>query len=384
LRTSRSLTVAGALLAAGALAATATAQSVGGDPSTYGVITIAVEGPQTGDQASNGLDMLRGVQLAAREFNASGGFYGRKVRVIRANDKANPDIAVSVARKAVKSGAVAVIGPYNSSVGLKNLSVYTKAKVVPVQMTSTDATTGKGVTVQPKNSQISPVESEFITTQWKPSRVSMLVDPSAYTKSMANRLQRTLESSGAVVTQVPISEDQTDFAPQIAQALAGSPDVVYLSTYYPEGSAIAKQLVATGSTARCFAGLANQDPAFITGAGVAASRQCVFSGVPTPQQFPTAKAYVRNYTKTFRKTPGTWGTFTYDSAKILFRAWKRAGTAFDYSRVLAQLRKTANYRGATGKITINRVGNRPNVPVSILNVDANGDFNVVYTNRKNK
>jgi len=384
LRTSRSLTVAGALLAAGALAATATAQSVGGDPSTYGVITIAVEGPQTGDQASNGLDMLRGVQLAAREFNASGGFYGRKVRVVRANDKANPDIAVSVARKAVKSGAVAVIGPYNSSVGLKNLSVYTKAKVVPVQMTSTDATTGKGVTVQPKNSQISPVESEFITTQWKPSRVSMLVDPSAYTKSMANRLQRTLESSGAVVTQVPISEDQTDFAPQIAQALVGSPDVVYLSTYYPEGSAIAKQLVATGSTARCFAGLANQDPAFITGAGVAASRQCVFSGVPTPQQFPTAKAYVRNYTKTFRKTPGTWGTFTYDSAKILFRAWKRAGTAFDYSRVLAQLRKTANYRGATGKITINRVGNRPNVPVSILNVDANGDFNVVYTNRKNK
>lgn len=384
MRTSRSLTVAGALLAAGALAATATAQSVGGDPATYGVITIAVEGPQTGDQASNGLDMLRGVQLAAREFNASGGFYGRKVRVIRANDKANPDIAVSVARKAVKSGAVAVIGPYNSSVGLKNLSVYTKAKVVPVQMTSTDATTGKGVTVQPKNSQISPVESEFITTQWKPSRVSMLVDPSAYTKSMANRLQRTLESSGAVVTQVPISEDQTDFAPQIAQALAGSPDVVYLSTYYPEGSAIAKQLVATGSTARCFAGLANQDPAFITGAGVAASRQCVFSGVPTPQQFPTAKAYVRNYTKTFRKTPGTWGTFTYDSAKILFRAWKRAGTAFDYSRVLAQLRKTANYRGATGKITINRVGNRPNVPVSILNVDADGDFNVVYTNRKNK
>jgi ABC-type branched-subunit amino acid transport system substrate-binding protein len=94
---------------------------------------------------------------------------------------------------------------------------------------------------------------------------------------------------------------------------------------------------------------------------------------------------VSAYTKAFPgKQPGTWGTFTYDSARILFRAWDRAGTPFSYAKVVAQLRKTTNYAGATGKITINKVGNRPNVPVSILTVDSGGQFDVMYTNRSTK
>ena len=45
-----------------------------------------------------------------------------------------------------------------------------------------------------------------------------------------------------LVSQVTISDTQTDFTPQITQALANNPTVVYLSTYYPQGAAIAKQL----------------------------------------------------------------------------------------------------------------------------------------------
>ena len=52
--------------------------------------------------------------------------------------------------------------------------------------------------------------------------------------------------------------------------------------------------------------------------------------------------------------------------------------------MLAQLKKTTNFAGATGKITINRQGNRPNVPVSILSVNAQGNFTVVTTDRSNK
>src|SRR5258705_12045363 len=43
-------------------------------------LLIAVEGPQTGEQAANGLDQLRGVRLAVRQLNAHGGLWnGRKV-----------------------------------------------------------------------------------------------------------------------------------------------------------------------------------------------------------------------------------------------------------------------------------------------------------------
>ena len=380
---------AAAFIAAGAVVSTASAgliggSSVGGDPSTYGTIGIAMEGPLTGAQGSNGQDMLRGVQLAVKQYNAKGGYYGRMVQIVQVDDQANPVKALPAAAKAIKAKVVAVVGPFNSSVGLVNLPVYTKAKIVPVQMTSTDDTTGYGVTVQPKNSQISPVESNYILKVLKPAKVSMITTDSAYTTGMSSRLKAALEPKGVLVTNIVVQENQADYTAAVEQALTDNPTVVYLSTYFPEGAKIAAALKATGNPAKCFAGLANQDPGFITAAGIPASQNCVFSGVPDPSQFLTAKGYVAAYKKAFPgKTPGTWGTFTYDSANILFASWKKADP-FTYGDVLARLKKTKNFKGATGKITINSQGNRPNVPVSILTVDAAGDFNVMYTDRSNK
>ena len=373
----RALAVAAGLLAVGAIATPALAETIGGNPgASDGPIFIAVEGPQTGSQASTGQDMLRGVQLAVKQVHAKGGVLGRQVRIVKANDQANPSLAKKVAGQVISGSSVAVIGPYNSSVGLLNLPLYTSNKIVPVQLTSTDDTTGEGVTVQPKNSQISPIEFNYITTKFAPTRVSMLVTQSTYTQGMANRLQASLLRKGFLVTQIPIAEGQADYSAQVTAALADKPTVLYLSTYFPEGALIAKQFAASGSSAKCFAGLANQDPGFITAAGIADSQACVFSGVPEPTQFPTAKNYVKQYKATFNKNPGTWGTFTYDSANILFAAWKKAGTT-TYAPVIRQLKKTTNFAGATGKITIDTQGNRPNVPVKILRVNSLGKFVVI-------
>ena len=373
----RTLAVAAGLLAVGAIATPALAETIGGNPgASDGPIFIAVEGPQTGSPASNGQDMLRGVQLAVKQVNAKGGVLGRQVRIVKANDQANPSLAKKVAGQVISGSSVAVIGPYNSSVGLLNLPLYTSNKIVPVQLTSTDDTTGEGVTVQPKNSQISPIEFNYIKATFAPTRVSMLVTQSTYTQGMADRLQASLLRTGVLVTQIPVAEGQADYSAEVKAALADKPTVLYLSTYFPEGALIAKQFAASGSSAKCFAGLANQDPGFITAAGIADSQACVFSGVPEPTQFPTAKNYVKQYKATFNKNPGTWGTFTYDSANILFAAWKKAGTT-TYAPVIRQLKKTTNFAGATGKITIDTQGNRPNVPVKILRVNSLGTFVVI-------
>jgi branched-chain amino acid transport system substrate-binding protein len=339
-------------------------------------IIIAMEGPLTGSQASNGMDMLRGVRLAVQQVNARGGVLGRPVRLVRANDRANPDIALSVAKRVKKADAVAVIGPYNSSVGVINLPYYVANKIVPVQMTSTDDTTGQGVTVQPKNSQISPVEVGYLQDRGA-QNVVMLVDPSAYTQGMADRLQAALTTNGATVTSLPVAEGQNDYTDLVAQALASRPDFLYVSTYFPEGSKIATAIAAANTTAGCFMGLANVDPAFVTQAGLAASQRCVFSGVPEAAQMPDAKRYVAAYRKAFSKTPGVWGTFTYDSTNLLFEAMEKSGST-NYTKVLKQLLRTKNFAGQTGSITIDpRTGNRTNVPVYILTVDDRGTFVIV-------
>src|SRR5213592_2571391 len=88
-------------------------------------LLIAVEGPQSGAQASNGVDQLRGVRLAVRQLNAHGGLWDhRKVVVVPVDDKASAASANAVALGVIAKGIHFLIGPYNSSVGVVNLPLY--------------------------------------------------------------------------------------------------------------------------------------------------------------------------------------------------------------------------------------------------------------------
>ena len=147
-----------------------------------------------------------------------------------------------------------------------------------------------------------------------------------------------------------------------------------MSTYFPEGAKIAKALKADGSSSRCLMGLGNVDPGFLAKTTLAQAKRCVFSGVPAAPQMPSAATYVRQYRAAFGKTPGVWGSFTYDSARILFRAID-AAKSYNLRAVERQLRRTKGFHGATGAITINpKTGYRTNVPVSILRVNDHRKF----------
>jgi len=244
-------------------------------------------------------------------------------------------------------------------------------------MTSTNDTDGQGVTLNPKNNQIAPVEFDYVSNLGVKS-VAMLVDPSTYTQGMADRLKNSLQSQGVTVTTIPVPEGTTNLSAQVNQAIATGAELIYSSTYYPEGSQIAQALSTSNSSAKCLMGLANVDPAFVTQAGVAASQRCAFSGIPAAAQMPGAKAakFVKQYEKKYKKTPGVWGIFTYDEANVLFAAIEKAGTK-DFAPTLKALKKTKNYAGASGVTTINgKTGNREVVPVYILDVSDKGIFKI--------
>jgi branched-chain amino acid transport system substrate-binding protein len=376
-RRARTLTVALALLALPAFAFGAVSRALASPP-----IKIAVEAPLTGSQSSTGLDMLRGVQLAVREANARKWVLGRRIRIVRVDDKGDRANAKRVARRAIKKKVAAVIGPYNSSVGIVNLPIYLRNRVAPLHLTSSDDTKGEGITIQPKNSQIAPIEGAYVHATGA-KKVTMLVDDTpngAFTIGMADRLQKRLAAAGIAVSRISIKElaDAVEagyYTSKVAEALATQPDLLYVSTYFPEGVEIAKALAAAGSTPRCLMGLANVDPGFISGAGLAPSQRCVFSGVPAAPQLPSAKRFVRRYHKVFKREPGVWGVFTYDSARILFAAIEKAGGT-GFARLQKRLKHTKGYRGQTGTITIDpATGYRVKLPfLNILSVDASKNF----------
>jgi len=367
--------VAAAALAAVGLTAAALAPipAAAGDK---GTIVIALEAPLTGSQASNGKDMLRGAQLAAMQVNARGGVLGRTIKIVGVDDKADPALGAQAVQEAKAAGAIAVIGPYDSSVGLVNLSLYEEAGIVPLRMTSDNRTEGYGATLQPMNSQISPVEVDYISGLGIDS-VAMLVDPSAYTKSIASRTAKGLEKAGIKVTQIVIPASASDYSAEVGEALATGPDMVYSATYYPEGALIAEELAQANTTATCFMNLANVDDAFVEEAGITTSRTCTFSGVPAAPQLPYAGDYVTAYRAEFGVEPDVWGAFTYDSAWVLFHAMAQTGTT-KYAPLLDAVLHTRGLQGATGPIDIrSKSGNREDVPMYILKVNRKGDFVIV-------
>jgi branched-chain amino acid transport system substrate-binding protein len=334
---------------------------------------IAVEGPMTGDQASTGIDMANGAQLAVDQINAAGGAGGVQLKLLKLDDKATAAGGIAAAHKAIASGAFAVVGPFNSSVGVANLSLYKRAGLPIVRLTSSVKTEGYGVTTQPMDSQVAPVEIREITKVLKAERPAVIYDTSTYTSGIAKQVKAGLVKAGdPVVAMIPVTSTQTNYQNAIRKAAAAHPGLLYIAAYGAEAGAIAKT-ASTASTGKCFVDLAAQGPDFVTAATQPVASACLSSGVPSAQQFAGASQYVANYQSMFHTSPGTWGTFTYDSVEVLAGALAKAG--WHQKAVSQTMTRTRNLAGITGPITIApSTGNRVQSTVVILDVDSAGNY----------
>src|ERR1700722_15460212 len=286
---------------------------------------IALEGPMTGTQSATGIDMARGAQLAVDQINSAGGVDGVKLTLLREDDSATAQGGLRAARRVLAAQAFAGVGPLNSSVGSANLPLYKRAGLPIVRLTSSVKTEGFGVTTQPMDSQVAPVEIQEITKVLHAQHPAIIFDASTYTSGIANQVKLGLAKAGdPVVANVSVKTGQSSYSTAVKRVARSHPDLLYIAAYGTEAGQIAKEASAMG-TGRCFVDLAAQGPDFVTAAGLPAASACVSSGVPSAQQFTGAGGYVQAYQATFHSSPGTWGTFTYDSVEILAQAVKAAG-----------------------------------------------------------
>ena len=335
---------------------------------------IAVEGPMSGEQASTGTDMANGAQLAVSQINAAGGVDGVQLTLVKVNDKATAAGGLAAARKAIAAHAFAVVGPFNSSVGVVNLPLYKRAGLPIVRLTSSTKTEGFGVTTQPMDPQIAPVEVHEISAVLHAAHPAIIYDTSTFPAGIASQVKAGLAAAGdPAVAYVPVREGQKSYTSALTKVAAAHPDLLYISAYGTQAGTIAKQ-ASTMNTGRCFIeGVAAQGPDFVAAATQPVASTCLSSGVPSAQQFAGAAQYVSTYQSTFHTAPGTWGTYTYDSVEILANAIKQAG--WHQKSVISAMAHTNGYAGITGPITIaSSTGNRVQSTVVMLDIDSTGNY----------
>lgn len=92
-------------------------------------LKIGVIGPFTGPSADFGVPMRNGVQLAADEINAAGGYLGRKLVLVFKDDQGNPDVGLKMSQELVAENVIATMGFCNTGVAVKSLDVFQNAKI---------------------------------------------------------------------------------------------------------------------------------------------------------------------------------------------------------------------------------------------------------------
>jgi len=285
---------------------------------------------------------------------------------------------VTAANAAIKAGLDGVVGPYNSGVGIETLPLYIKDGLVPIRLTSDDATNGLGFTLQPMTYQIAPVASEAMTKWLDAKTVAIAYDETeAYTKTEAKSVRSELEKAGVdVVAYDPIKPGAKDYSAEVSKLAATKADVVYLVVYFPEGGLMAKEMLDSKVEAQCLADYGAYDTGFIETAGVKAAEACPVVGVPAPGDFKDSSTYVDTFKEEFDQEPGTWSPYTYDSVKFLADGAKAAG-GFDSAKLTDELNKVSGWTGWTGEVTINpKNGTREPGTVAIVSTQPDGTFKV--------
>jgi len=92
-------------------------------------LKVGVIGPFSGPSSDFGVLMLQGVQLAAEEINAVGGYMGRHLELVIKDDQGIPEVGLKGSQELVAAGVVATLGFCNTGVAQKSLDVFQNAKL---------------------------------------------------------------------------------------------------------------------------------------------------------------------------------------------------------------------------------------------------------------
>lgn len=332
-------------------------------------VKIAVVVPLTGDVASEGQGLRRGVELAVEEANAAKRF-PFKVEVAPFDDRADPKEAVSAANLVVGDPSiVASIAHYNSGCAIPAAKIYARAPMAMI----TPAATNPEVTAQqlkpdwtgprvafricPTDEGQAAYAAWYIRRKLGKSRVAVIDDKTAYGHGLTEEFQKRLEAlSGTVSSSDGVAVGDKDFKALLTRLHAAHPDAVYFGGLYPEAGLIVRQMRELGMKAPFFTSDGSRTSGFFEVAGPAADGAYITIGGLPVELLPTGKAFIDAYKKRWGDSAETlrpYDHYGYEAAGVVLDALAKAGP--DRMKVLSALYET-KHEGVLGLTTFDEKG----------------------------
>ncbi len=357
--------------------------SCGGEkrPGTEG-IKVGFYGALTGPTATFAQSGRNGVALAVDEINAAGGVLGgKRIELLVEDDRGEATEAASAVTKLItRDHVVALIGEQASSRSIAAAPIAQSYGVPMISPTSTN------VEVTKKGDYIfracftdpyqGAVLSSFARKDLGAKTAAQLVDVrNDYSVGLAEAFRNSFEKAGGrVVAEQKYSEGDSDFSAQLTALRPLAPDVLVVPGYYTDAGLIARQAKALGLRAVLLGGDGWDSPKLIEIGGDAVEGSYFSNHYSVDDPAPAVRQFVAAYRKKHGAEPDSIAALSYDAARLLADAIRRAGST-EGKRIRDALADTKDYSGVSGKITMDADRN-PIKPAVILKVES-GRFRFV-------
>jgi branched-chain amino acid transport system substrate-binding protein len=324
---------------------------------------IAVAGPMTGGEATFGVQMKNGAELAVEDLNAAGGVLGKQIRLETGDDACDPKQARAVAEKLAGLGVVFVAGHFCSSSSIPASDAYAENGVLQITPASTNPQfTERGLwntfRVCGRDDQQGSVAAAYIEKNFPKKKVAVIHDKSTYGKGLADATKASLNKLGIKETMYEAyTKGDKDFSALVSKMKAAGIDVVYVGGYHTESGLILRQMREQGMKTQLISGDAMVTKEFWQITGKAGAGSLMTFG-PDARKKPTAAAVLEKF-KAKNIDPEGYTLYTYAAVQAWAQAAEKAGTT--NPQTVAETLRAGEWDTVLGKIGF----------------DAKGDINVV-------
>ncbi len=349
------------------------------------VIKIGVVLPMTGGISAFGQMAWEGVQIG---YSMKPSVAGNEIKLILLDNRSEKtEAANTVARAIEKERVAAIIGEIASSHSLAGGAVAEERHVPMISPTSTNPLVTQGKKYINRACFIDPFQggaaAVFAYKKLGLRKAVVFTDiEQDYSVGLSRFFMKAFTKLGGKVDVVYYKTGDQDFSAQVSLVMAKNPDVIYITGYYPEAALIARQARQMGYKGYIMGGDGLEAPELVKIGGKAVE------GVYLTTHFnakgaatPMSEKFVKMYREKFNKEPSAFAALGFDAYLILVDAIERAlkanpGIINDLKKfrdaIAVEIRRTKNFEGASGYITINEIGDA--VKSVVVDVVKNGEF----------
>jgi branched-chain amino acid transport system substrate-binding protein len=316
-------------------------------------IKIGSFGPLTGGNYLFGKLVMNGAEVVYNEVNKAGGIHGRKIKLVREDDRCDPATAIAAVKKLIHQEQVFMInggGCSNAAIAARPEIESSKTPWVVFAAVADEVTSPTSPVIF-STALSASIESyaQLAFAQSKGAKkIALISQRDAWGRARYSPLQEALKKKGVtLVADEELPADANDATPQVLRLRQAGADAVIM-VLYPKGAAVfMRDSQKIGFKPIVVGQSALSDPlAFRDQVGLPGALDRFFTinqmkYTPDDPQMEQYRALIGQYFPGDRLS--VYNLFGIGSAQVVVEVLKRAGKDLTRDKLLAELTKLKGF-----------------------------------------